>query len=118
MKFQVDAVSAVRVTDHGDGDLAFRLVLNLNGLILCGGYVSAKGKKDISGDALLNGHLRAGICGRAAHGIESELGNSSQTLHAFGYLAGHTLGHDGFGPQGCWRSRVGALLGGSLPERE
>lgn len=34
MKYQVDAISAVLVADHGDGDLALRLVLNVNGLIL------------------------------------------------------------------------------------
>src|SRR5258705_10183661 len=109
VKAHVDAVASVLVPHHGNLDLLFRLVLELNNLLLRRGDVGSKSQQERASDALLNGHLRAGILAIPGRGIDSELRDTGQVLNALGDLTGNALRQYGLCTQGSRRGGVGGF---------
>src|SRR5262245_26721429 len=100
MQPNIKAVSAILVAQDRDFPLWRWLILQLHGLTLRGGHIGAEGHENAAGDTLLNRDLCAGVPAGADRGIDAQLRDPGQILHALGDLTGDSLCDDGFSAEG------------------
>src|SRR5215467_3411049 len=100
MQPDINTVSAILIAHDRDFPLRLWLVLQLDRLALRRGHVRAEGHEETARDPLLNRYLRPGVLASTNCGINGQLRDAGQALHAFCDLSGNTLRDYGFRAEG------------------